>query len=75
MAKMTSEQALAYVGRWQQVRDAEVAELQRTSTETKFKQLAAIMASRDAFGPEPGRDTRVREVRERWARLRQTLGG
>lgn len=75
MAKVTSEQALAYMGRWQQVRDAEVAELIRTSTETKFTQLAALMASRDAFGPGPDRDTQVREVRERWARLRQALRG
>lgn len=75
MAKMTREQALAYVDRWQQVQDAEVAELQRTSIETKFTQLAALMASRDVFGPEPDRDVQIREVRERWARLRQALGG
>lgn len=75
MDKMTSEQALAYMARWQDVQDAEVAELQRTSIETKFAQLAALMASRDVFGPEPDRDTQVREVRERWARLRQALGG
>jgi hypothetical protein len=75
MEKMTSEQALAYMARWQQVRDTEVAELQRTSIETKFTQLAALMASRDVFGPEPERDTQVREVRERWTRLRQILSG
>jgi hypothetical protein len=75
MEKMTSEQALAYVARWQQVHDAEVAELRHTSMETKFAQLKALMASRDVFGPEPERDTQVREVRERWARLRQALSG
>jgi hypothetical protein len=72
---MTSEQAQAYMRRWQQVRDAELAELQRTSPETRFTQLAALMASRDAFDAEPDRDAQVREVRERWARLRQALGG
>jgi hypothetical protein len=75
MDKMTSEQALAYLARWQHVQDTEVAELRRTSIETKFTQLAALMASRDVFGPEPDRETQVREVRERWARLRQALGG
>ena len=75
MGKMTTEQALAYMARWQHVRDTEVAELQSTSIETKFAQLAALMASMDVFGPEPDRESQVREVRERWARLRQALGG
>ena len=75
MDKMTREQALAYMARWQHVQGNEVAELQRTSIETKFMQLAALMASRDVFGPEPDRDAQVREVRERWARLRQAVGG
>jgi hypothetical protein len=72
---MTREQARAYVTRWQHVKDVEVAELQRTSVETKFKQLAALMASRDVFAPEPGREADICEVRERWARLRRALGG
>lgn len=75
MAQMTREQGLAYVERWQLLQAAEVAELQSTPIETKLTQLAALMASRDDFPAEPDRDIEIREVRERWARLRQALGG
>ncbi len=71
---MTPEEGQIYLARWQYLRAAEVAELQRTSTETKLRQLAALMSSRDVFGPEPERDTQVSEVRQRRARLRQALG-
>jgi len=57
------------------VRDAEARELTRTSMETKLKQLAALMASRHVFGPEPDREAQVQVVRERWARLRRALSG
>lgn len=75
MSKMTREQARSYASRWALVRDAEATELRLTPMETKFKQLAALMASRDAFGPDPHRDEQIREVRERWALLRQALSG
>ena len=75
MAKITSEQARNYLARWELTRGAEAAEVRLTSMETKLAQLAALMASRDAFGPEPDRDAQTREVRERWARLRQALNG
>jgi hypothetical protein len=75
MAAITPEEARAYFARWQLLRDVETAELQRTPIETKLRQLAALMASRDLLGPESDREAQVREVRERWARLRQALGG
>ena len=75
MAKVTREQARIYAARWALVRDAEATELQLTPMENKFKQLASLVASRDAFGPDPERDEQTREARERWARLRQALGG
>lgn len=75
MADLTPEQARAYLNRWDLVREVEASELRRTPMETKLKQLAALMASRHLFGPEPDRETQVREVRDRWARLRQALGG
>jgi hypothetical protein len=75
MAKVTREQAQSYASRWTLVRDAEVAEVRLTPIETKFKQLAALMASRDAFGSDPDREEQIREVRERWARVRQALSG
>jgi hypothetical protein len=43
--------------------------------ETKLQQLAALMASRHVFGPEPDREAQIRVVRERWARLRRALSG
>jgi hypothetical protein len=75
MAAITPEEAHAYFKRWDLVRDAEVAELRRTTMETKLQQLAALMASRHLFGPDPDREVQVREVRDRWARLRQAQGG
>ena len=75
MSPMTPEQARSYVERWALVREIEAAELQRTSMETKLRQLAALMASRRLFGPEPDREVQIELVRERWARLRQALGG
>ena len=75
MAAITPEQALAYFRRWELVRDAEARELRRTSMETKLKQLAALMAARHVFGPEPDREAQIQVVRERWARLRRALSG
>ena len=75
MAVITPAEALAYFRRWELVRDAEARELTRTSMETKIKQLAALMASRHVFGPEPDREAQVQVVRERWARLRRALSG
>jgi hypothetical protein len=75
MRKMTSEEARAYLARWQLVRDVEAAELRNTPMETKLTQLAALMSSRDVFGPEPDREAQLRDVRERWARLRRALSG
>jgi hypothetical protein len=75
MAAMTPEEAQSYFKRWDLVRDAEAAELQLTTMETKLRQLAALMASRHLFGPEPDREAQVHEVRERWDRLRRAPGG
>jgi hypothetical protein len=75
MAAMTPEEAQAYIQRWELVRDIEAAELQRTPIETKLRQLAALMASHHLFAPELDREQQVAEVRDRWARLRQVLGG
>lgn len=70
---MTPEEARAYFNRWKLVREEEAAELQRTPMDTKLRQLAALMASRHLFGPEPDREAQIDEVRARWARLRQAL--
>ena len=75
MAAVTPEEARAYFKRWELVRDVEARELRRTPMETKLQQLAALMASRQVFGPEPDREAQIRVVRERWARLRRALSG
>jgi hypothetical protein len=75
MNAMTPEEALAYFKRWELFRDVEAAELRRATMETKFQQLAALMASRHLCGPEPDREAQVDEVRDRWTRLRRALGG
>ena len=75
MDDMTPEEARAYFKRWELVREAEAAELKRATVESKIQQLAALMASRHLFGPEPGREAQVQEVRDRWTRLRRLPGG
>ncbi len=63
-----------YFTRLEMVREFETAELRRTSTDTKLRQLSALMAAGHLYGNNPGRDRDVQAVRERWARLRQTAG-
>jgi hypothetical protein len=75
MAAITPEEARAYFRRWELVREVEASELRRTPMETKLQQLAALMAARHIFGPEPDREAETRVVRERWARLRRALSG
>ncbi len=72
---MAPAEARDYIQRWTLVREIELSELRRTSVATKLGQLAALMASRHLFGPEPDRERQLSEVRDRWARLRQALSG
>lgn len=74
MSAITPEQAMAYLRRWDLVRDAEAFELQRTPMALKLRQLEALMASRDAFGEDPQREQEIESVRERWVGLRKALG-
>jgi hypothetical protein len=74
MTFITPEQARGYLERWELVRQAEAAEILRTPMETKLRQLAALMQTRGAFGADPHREAKTREVRERWARIRQAMG-
>jgi hypothetical protein len=75
MAAINSEEARAYLERWELLRVAEAGELQRTSMDTKLRQLESLMASRLMFGPEPDRHEGVEVVRARWIHLRRVLGG
>jgi hypothetical protein len=75
MASITPAEAQAYFERWELVKEIEFAELQRTSMDTKLRQLSALMASRSLFGADPERENGMQLVRDRWARLWQALGG
>jgi len=66
VSSLTSEQARAYLERWELVRAAEAAELQRTPMQTKLLQLAAPMQSREVFGTDPGREAESAKVHELW---------
>ena len=75
MVPITPAEALAYFKRWELVKELEVAELRRTSMDTKFRQLSALMDSRGLFGVEPERESGMQQVRDQWTRLWQALGG
>jgi hypothetical protein len=75
MADITPEQARAYLERFALLEEMQAAELRRASVQSRFKQLSALMSSRHAFGAEADRERDLALVRERWARLRQALGG
>ncbi|HJR69276.1 MAG TPA: hypothetical protein VKA43_04495 [Gammaproteobacteria bacterium] len=75
MTPISTDEAEAYWARWRLVQEAEIAELRRTSMETKLRQLAALVAARDLFALDQNREPQVEEVRKRWARLRLALSG
>jgi hypothetical protein len=71
---LTKAEACAYRKRWQKVNARQVEELRNTSIELKFRQLAALMASVDAFGWRQALAEGEGEVRERWKLLRSHYG-
>jgi hypothetical protein len=75
MAAITPAEAQAYFKRWDLVKEIELAELRRSSMETKLRQLSALMESRSLFGVDSERESGMQLVRDRWARLWQALGG
>ena len=75
MNSVTPEDARKFLERWALVEEREIAELRKTTIETKARQLSALMASRDLFGKDQDREKGVREVRERWDLIRKALGG
>ncbi len=75
MAPITPAEAEAYFKRWELVKEVELAELRRTSMDTKLRQLSALMASRGLLAVDPERESGTQLVRDRWARLWQALGG
>jgi len=73
MSRLTTQEARTFARRWELVREMEIAERQSVSVETRFRQLSALMASRELFGTDPNREASAESVRERWARLRLAM--
>ncbi|MBM5810408.1 MAG: hypothetical protein FJ191_00360 [Gammaproteobacteria bacterium] len=75
MAQISRLQATAYLARWRQVREQEVAALRASPIAHKFRQLCALAASRDVFPVDPERAVQAAEVAARWHRIRTYYDG
>lgn len=75
MASITPKQAREYLHRWRLVGEIEAEESRTASLETKFRQLATLMASRNLFRDDDDRERQLGEVRDRWDRIRQAMNG
>ncbi|HEY0683775.1 MAG TPA: hypothetical protein VGD45_15690 [Steroidobacter sp.] len=75
MATLDPKDARNYLARWELVHKVEVAQLRETSMETKARQLAVLMASRELFAKDQKRDQEIADVRARWAKIRSALSG
>ena len=53
MTAITPEQARAFLDRWKMVREAEADELRASSMELRWRQLSALVGSRQLFGADP----------------------
>ena len=71
---LTWTEAWKFLVRWELVNAAEKTELQSTSLDQKFRQLAALMASADEMGWTEALASEEAEVRDRWNRLRAIFG-
>lgn len=70
---MLRDELLAHQDRWRLVEAREIEELRSASVEHKLTQVAALMASVDAFRWREGLAD-DRPVWDRWQRLRERLG-
>jgi hypothetical protein len=73
MTSITPKQARAFLDRWKMVRELGADELRESSMETRWRQLNALVGSRELFDADPDRERRVEAVRERWAKIRKAL--
>ncbi len=77
--RMTKAEGRAYKRRWEAVNRFQIEELRATPVEEKFRQLALLMRVARAWPWTPKQlaleAAEVEQVRARWARLREALGG
>jgi hypothetical protein len=69
--KDTRADLRAWMDRWERVNELEREELQRMSTEDRFRQVAAMMRMALAFGWDAESQGEVEQVRALWVRLKK----
>jgi len=67
---MTKAEIQAWRTRWKLVNELEIAELRQTSMDVKFQQLAALMASVDAFQAREALEADDQISYDRWRKFR-----
>ena len=72
---MNAADARAYMNRWGLVAEVERDELARKTPAQKFADTAMLMSLAYALGGSTHTDEQVEEVRRRWTRLAELLGG
>ena len=68
---ISKAEAQAWMRRWRLVNEAEIDELRATPIETKFRQLAAMMAMAEGLDWQASTEVEIEAVRERWLRLKR----
>ena len=75
---MTKKQAREFKRRWEAVNRFQIKELRATPVEEKFRQLSLLMRLARSWPMTPKQlaleAAEVKQVRARWARLREVLG-
>jgi hypothetical protein len=74
MATLSPDDARRYLSRWTLVNEQERRELQATSVQTKFRQLAALMQSATIFADSDARLDEDDDIRARWQKIRLAFG-
>lgn len=72
---MNAADAHAYVNRWKVVAEAEREERARATLAEKFRDTGMLMELAYALGGTTHTDEQVEEVRRRWVRLGERMGG
>jgi hypothetical protein len=71
---MTKAEGRAFAARWKLVNQREQVELRQTTSATKLRQLAALMASADSLGFAESLAAEDEAARQRWLALRRAYG-
>ena len=72
---MNAADARAYMNRWQLVAEVEREELARKTPAEKFADISMLMDLAYALGGATHTDDQIEQVRRRWVRLVERLGG